>query len=121
MKLLIENRGANKNQAARRHYWTTVIVAAGVLHSLRREHGNFPEWNLPADFALIQIDGIERSPRRLDGRVAVRIQEHASFTRELDGPKITQYVRSLLWSLNVRNALVTVHSGKQVAHFDYEI
>ena len=46
---------------------------------------------------------------------------HASFTRELDGPKITQYVRSLLWSLNVRNALVTVHSGKQVAHFDYEI
>ena len=46
---------------------------------------------------------------------------HASFTRELDGAKITQYVRSLLWSLNVRNALVTVHSGKQVAHFDYEI
>ena len=46
---------------------------------------------------------------------------HASFTRELDGPKITQYVRSLLWSLNVRNALVTVHSGRQVAHFDYEI
>jgi hypothetical protein len=45
---------------------------------------------------------------------------HASFTRELDGEKITNYVRSLLWSLNVHNALVTVHSGKQVAHFDYE-
>jgi hypothetical protein len=46
---------------------------------------------------------------------------HASFTRELDREKITSYVRSLLWSLNVHNALVTVHSGKQVAHFDYEL
>ncbi len=46
---------------------------------------------------------------------------HASFTRDLDGEKITTYIRSLLWSLNVHNALVTVHSGKQVAHFDYEI
>jgi len=46
---------------------------------------------------------------------------HASFTRELEGPKITSYIRSLLWSLGVHNALVTIHSGKQVAHFDYEI
>ena len=46
---------------------------------------------------------------------------HVSFTRELDGEKITSYIRSLLWSLNIRNALVTVHSGKQVAHFDYEL
>ena len=46
---------------------------------------------------------------------------HASFTRVLDAEKITNYVRSLLWSLNVHNALVTVHSGKQVASFDYEI
>ena len=46
---------------------------------------------------------------------------HASFTRELDPEKITNYVRSLLWSLNVHNAFVTVHSGKQVASFDYEI
>ena len=46
---------------------------------------------------------------------------HASFTRELDPEKITNYIRSLLWSLNIHNALVTVHSGKQVASFDYEI
>ena len=46
---------------------------------------------------------------------------HASFTRDLAGQKITGYIRSLLWSLGVHNALVTVHSGKQVAHFDYEI
>jgi hypothetical protein len=46
---------------------------------------------------------------------------HASFVRELDGPKITNYIRSLLWSLGIHNALVTIHSGKQVAHFDYEI
>jgi len=46
---------------------------------------------------------------------------HASFTRELEAPKITGYIRSLLWSLGVHNALVTIHSGKQVAHFDYEI
>src|SRR5262249_10452640 len=44
-----------------------------------------------------------------------------SFTRELDGTKITSYIRSLLWSLGIHNALVTVHSGKQVAHFDYEL
>ncbi len=46
---------------------------------------------------------------------------HASFTRELDGERSHEHVRSLLWSLNVHNALVTVHSGKQVAHFDYEV
>jgi hypothetical protein len=46
---------------------------------------------------------------------------HVSFTRELDREKITNYIRSLLWSLNVHNALVTIHSGKQVAHFDYEL
>ena len=46
---------------------------------------------------------------------------HASFTRELEPQKITSYIRSLLWSLGVHNALVTIHSGKQVAHFDYEI
>jgi hypothetical protein len=46
---------------------------------------------------------------------------HASFTKDLDPEKITNYVRSLLGSLNVHNALVTVHSGKQVASFDYEI
>ena len=46
---------------------------------------------------------------------------HVSFTRELEGPKITSYIRSLLWSLGVHNALVTIHSGKQVAQFDYEI
>jgi hypothetical protein len=46
---------------------------------------------------------------------------HVSFTRELDALKITNYVRSLLWSLGVHNAIITIHSGKQVAHFDYEI
>lgn len=46
---------------------------------------------------------------------------HASFTREPDGPKITSYIRSLLWSLGIHIALVTIHSGKQVGHFDYEI
>src|SRR5215208_2640660 len=46
---------------------------------------------------------------------------HASFTRDLDAEKIINYIRSLLWSLNIHNALVTVHSGKQVASFDYQI
>jgi hypothetical protein len=46
---------------------------------------------------------------------------HVSFTNEVDPDKITQYIRSLLWSLNVHNALVTVHSGKEVAQFDYEV
>jgi hypothetical protein len=46
---------------------------------------------------------------------------HASFTRDLEAEKISNYIRSLLWSLNVHNALVTVHSGKQVASFDYEV
>ena len=46
---------------------------------------------------------------------------HVSFTTEVDSDKIKQYIRSLLWSLNVHNALVTVHSGKEVAQFDYEV
>ncbi len=46
---------------------------------------------------------------------------HVSFTNEVDPDKITQYIRSLLWSLNVHNALVSVHSGKEVAQFDYEV
>jgi hypothetical protein len=46
---------------------------------------------------------------------------HASFTTPVDAGKITVYIRSLLWSLGVRNALVTVHSGQEVAQFDYEV
>ncbi len=46
---------------------------------------------------------------------------HVSFTKDLNAEKITSYIRSLLWSLNVHNALVTIHSGEQVASFDYEI
>ena len=46
---------------------------------------------------------------------------HVSFTSEVDPAKITKYIRSLLWSLNVHNALVTVHSGKEVAQFDHEL
>ena len=46
---------------------------------------------------------------------------HASFMRELDAAKITTYIRALLWSLGVHSALVSIHRGKQVAHFDYEL
>jgi hypothetical protein len=46
---------------------------------------------------------------------------HVSFTTEIDSVKITQYLRSLLWSLNVHNAFVTVHAGRQVVQFDYEV
>jgi hypothetical protein len=46
---------------------------------------------------------------------------HASFLLELDGPKITSYIRSLLWSLGVHKASVTIHGGKQIAPFDFEI
>jgi hypothetical protein len=46
---------------------------------------------------------------------------HASFSRELDASKITSYIRSLLRALGVHKSLVTIHSGKQVAPFDFEI
>ena len=37
--------------------------------------GILAEGNLPGDLALVQVDGVERSPRRLDGRIAIRIEE----------------------------------------------
>jgi hypothetical protein len=46
---------------------------------------------------------------------------HVSLTTDVNSEKITRYVRSLLWCLNVHNALVTVHSGKEVTQFDYEM
>ena len=46
---------------------------------------------------------------------------HASFLLELDAPKITSYIRSLLRSLGVHKALVSIHGGKQIAPFDFEI
>src|SRR4030095_1052116 len=46
---------------------------------------------------------------------------HVAFTRDVDGEKITTYIRALLWSLNVHNALVAVHSGKQIVQFEHEL
>ena len=52
-----------------------VVVGAGVLEPLRRELGILAERDLPADGALVQIDGVERAPRRLDGGIAVVVEE----------------------------------------------
>ena len=37
--------------------------------------GKLSQRHLPEDFAPVEVDGVERAPRRLDGRVSVRIQE----------------------------------------------
>ena len=54
-----------------------VVVAAGVLQPFRRQLGILAERNLPADRAGVEIDRVERAPRRRDRRVAVGVAEDA--------------------------------------------
>ena len=79
-QLAIEIGGGDEEQAAGGDDGPAVVVAAGVAQALRDELGIFAERNLPANRAGVEIDRVQRAPRRRDRRIAVRIAP-AAFRR----------------------------------------
>ena len=74
-ELLVEVRRADEQQAARGDDRAAVVVAAGVGQPLRGQLGILAERDLPADRAGVEIDRVQRAPRRRDRRIAVRIEQ----------------------------------------------
>ena len=50
-----------------------VVLGAGRRNSFRRQLRPFPQRHAPAILAGVQVDGVERAPRRLDRGIAVRV------------------------------------------------
>src|SRR5207249_9319198 len=73
--LAVVVRRTDEHQTTRRDHRTAVVLAAGAGHALRRELVILAERNLPDVPARAQVDGAERAPGRLDGRISVGIQE----------------------------------------------
>ena len=69
VKLAVVVGSADEEQAAGCDHWSAVVLAACVANSLGDQLGKFAEGNLPHDLAGVQVDGVERAPRRLDGGV----------------------------------------------------
>ena len=68
-------RRRDEDQAAGGDDRAAVVLAAGILQSLRHELGILAERNLPRVLAGIQVDGVERAPRRRGCGIAVRVEE----------------------------------------------
>src|SRR3974390_2796568 len=81
-ELLVVVGGADEKKAAGGDDWPAIVLGAGVFHALSWEFGVFTERNLPDVFAGVQIDGVERAPRGLDGGVTIGI-EKAFVAREV--------------------------------------
>ena len=75
MKLPVEIRGADEQEAAGGDDRSAVVVAAGVRQPFRGQLREFAEGNLPADRPGVEIDGAERAPWRGNRRVSVGIAE----------------------------------------------
>ena len=67
-------RRADENQSGRRHHRTAVVLGAGQCNAPLRQLGVFAERHFPLDLAGIQIDRVERAPRRFDRRIALAIE-----------------------------------------------
>src|SRR6185369_14496821 len=74
-KLLVVVGSSNKEQASRCQHRTTIILAAGLLQTLRGQLGILSQRKRPVNSSRVQVDCIERSPRWLDRRVAFGIEK----------------------------------------------
>src|SRR5260370_15177485 len=55
--------------------WPAIIFAARVAHSFGGQLRELPKRNFPFDFAVIQVDRVQRAPGRCDGRIALRVKK----------------------------------------------
>ncbi len=72
---MVIDRRANEQPSASRQNGAAVVLRTGVRHSFRDKLGVLAERNPPEVFPCIQVDCIEGSPGRNDGRIAVGIEE----------------------------------------------
>src|SRR6266850_1371636 len=70
-----ELAAADEDQAAGRHDRATKVFSAGLRYAPGFEFRKFPEWDLPKNFALVQVNGIELTPGRFDRWIATFIKE----------------------------------------------
>src|ERR1700722_10750087 len=69
--VVVDSCGDKKDAAFRHDSPTIVLTAGGGVIQLRI----ITEWNLPDISTRVEIQRIQRSPRRADRRVAIRVQE----------------------------------------------
>ena len=74
-ELFVVVGGTDKEKAACGDDGAAVVFAARVGHAFGSEFGIFAEIYFPGVFAGVEVDGVERSPRRSDGGVAVGIEK----------------------------------------------
>src|SRR5690606_844779 len=72
---LLVRRGTDEDQAAGGHGRPAVVLCPRSRDSPRRQLLELAERHCPQVFTGVQVDGVERSPGRLDGRIALRIEE----------------------------------------------
>src|SRR5690349_9353887 len=77
VKLLVVIGRAYEEQSARSDDRAAIVFRAGLLHSFGDEFGKLTEWNTPSVLARVEVDRIQRSPRRPDGGIAFRIDPPA--------------------------------------------
>src|SRR5215471_10028650 len=75
MEFFVVIRRSDEKQTSSRHQWTTVILRPSIVQPLGREFGIFAEVDFPLVLAGIQIDGVECSPRRREGGIAIGIEK----------------------------------------------
>src|SRR5208283_3189782 len=105
-EFLVVVRGPNEKQSARSDDRPAVILRTGILHALCHQFRVFAERNLPDIFAGIEVDGIQRAPRRLNCGVTVRIEK-----APVTGKVILH--RRQEWA---RGGQVSIFSGRQKIH-----
>ena len=76
-------RGADEYQTSRGDNRSTEVCRASVLYALCNKFRNLTQWHLPADFTCIQVDGVQRSPRRFDGRITIGIEKRGLYRRRV--------------------------------------
>jgi hypothetical protein len=75
VKLAIVVGGGDEQQTSGGDYGSAIVLTACRAQAFIDELGIFAKRNLPDDFATAQIDGIQGTPGRLDGRITVGIEE----------------------------------------------
>src|SRR5262249_57048171 len=74
-ELPIVIRGRDEHEAAGGDEGTAVVLAARVFQPLRDELGIFAERHFPGVLASVEIDRVERAPRRRHRGISLRVEE----------------------------------------------
>lgn len=65
------SRRADEDQVASCNQGAAIVLCPSRWGPTLGAFGIFAQWNFPFDLARVEIDGIQRTPWRLDGRIAL--------------------------------------------------